>query len=124
MATYFLIGCDKEQSCEDCIEQPTTDTTFSDADHQLISYYDFYIVDNSQVKKIYFCVKTKYHIGHYYITDSIPIQTTDTHYEGSFNLKDYLDMTKYVYKDTFPIFYQVRYKNANILETDSVTLIY
>jgi hypothetical protein len=119
-----LLTCAKEYSREG-IETPTTDTTFSDADHELISRYDFDVEDNSRVKKIYFCVKTKYHVGHYYITDSIQIQTTDTHYEGSFNLKDYLDMTKYVYKDTFPVFYQIRYKNSgNNLETDSITLIY
>jgi len=127
---FLLSYCSKEYSCEDCIEQPIVDTSWTDTIpgngfNQLISYYSFYIVDNSKIKKIYFCVKTKYHPGHYYIHDSIPIQDRpDGYYNGSFNLKNYLDMSKYVKNDTFPVFYQIRYRNGDLLQTDSATLVY
>lgn len=134
----LLFRCVKEYSCEDCIEGNGDSTKLPPLQHpikipkdtvygnipynELISYYDF-TLENGLIKKIYFCVMTKYHPGHYYITDSIPIQSSNvSHYNGSFNLKNYLDMTKYVKNDTFPVFYQIRYKSALTVETDSATL--
>ena len=132
LIAVIISNCDKEYSCEDCDggEVDTVgctdcipqDTTYN----ELISRYDF-TLNNNEVKKIYFCVKTKYHPGHYYITDSIPVQGSDvSHYNGSFNVKMYKEFTdhQYVKNDTFPVFYQIRFKNATFLETDSVTLIY
>lgn len=140
-AVVLLLRCAKEYSCEGgCggevdtfkyppsrhpikIKPPIRDTTITY--NELISYYDFWIIDNSAIRKIYFCVMTKYHPGHYYITDSIPVQSSpSSYYNGFLNLKHYLDMNDYVKNDTFPVFYQVRYKNGVILETDSATLIY
>jgi len=102
------------------IQPPTKDTTYN----ELIRYYDF-TLENPKVKKIYFCVMTKYHPGHYYITDSIPVQQSDiSHYNGSFNLAHYLNLGEYVKNDTFPVFYQIRYRSGTIWETDSITLKY
>lgn len=130
---FIAIKCSKEYSCKNCeggevdtvgcTDCVPTDTT---SYNELISRYDF-VLNNGDVKKIYFCVKTKYHPGHYYITDSIPVQSSDvSHYNGSFNVKNYPDFINHTYvkNDTFPVFYQIRYIRGDIWETDSTTLVY
>lgn len=149
LSFIILTNCTKEYSCEGCyiadsfrippLQQPikipprdSTNTIYN----ELISYYSFYIRVNKDVKKIYYCVQTKYIPGHYQIIDEIPVQSSpDSYYNGSFNIKSYnnlpapnlsrvFDENAFQKGDTFRTFIQIRYKNASILETDSSILVY
>ena len=137
LTTFYF--CTKEYSCEgsncriDTFYIPSTlrlpdrwpprDT--STVFNNLICIYSFYIVDNSKVRKIYFNVQDKYIPGHYYITDSITVQTTpDGYYNGSFDIKNYPRYINNSYKkgDTFKYFFEIRYKNGDYLRSDTITL--
>ena len=144
----LMLGCAKEYSCEgyECRKdtfyipsvgpvdkwppRDTTDTVDAPVDttlNDLVCYYDFYIVDNSKVRKIYFNVQDKYIPGHYYITDSIPVQTTiDGYYVGFFDIKNYPRFINNTYSngDTFKYFFEIRYRDATYLRSDTITLIY
>ena len=115
----------------------TTDTIPADTVYNdLIAYYDFYIVDNSRVRKMYFAVQTKYIPGHYQLIDTIPIQQRpDGYYTGSFDIKSYklgagiANLGRIYYDscfkkgDVFRYFFEIRYKDATHLRSDTVTLI-
>lgn len=151
----IIFSCAKEYSCEGerCgyykdtflipplgpIDRwPPRDTTSTDTSYNdLIAYYDYYIVDNSKVRKMYFNVQTKYIPGHYQIIDTIPTgQTPDSYYTGSFDIKSYKlgagvsNLGRIFYdscfqkNDTFRYFFEIRYKDATHLRSDTVTLIY
>jgi len=138
MALIVIINCTREYSCEgDCggedsmgtlpLVPPTKIPPRDSIFNELISHYSYDIEDNSAIRKQYFCFKTKYHPGHYTIADSIPIRSSvSSHYEGTFNIKNYPDFKNYDYVkgDTFPVFYEIRYRNGNTVQTDSATLIY
>lgn len=117
----------------DTTDSIPVDTVYND----LIAHYDFYIVDNSKVKAIYENWQTDYIPGHFQIIRSIPIQTTpDGYYTGFSNLKDYKlgsgvqNLGRIFYDscfqkgDKFSYFFEIRYKDATYLRSDTVTLIY
>lgn len=154
--SFTLQNCAREYSCEGercgyykdtflippirpVDKWPPRDTTSVDTMYNtLVAYYDFYIVDNSKVKKMYFNVQTKYIPGHFQIIDSIPIyqDRPDGYYTGSFNIKKYklgagvTNQGRIFYdscfrkRDTFHYFFDIRYRDASYLRSDTITLIY
>lgn len=147
---FYLLGCGKEYSCEGqgCrdtffippLKQPirwpprdSLDTTRND----LIGQYHFYVADNSKVKKIYINFQTvRYIPGHFQIIDSILVQNTPDGYYNSFiDFKTYKlgagiqNLGRIYYdscfqkSDTFRYFIEIRYKNAEFLRSDTVTLV-
>jgi len=150
LISFYLWGCDREYSCEGlgCRDYPR-DTFFIPPLQQpnkwpprdprlndLIGQYHFYIGDNSKVKKIYIDFQTKYIPGHSQVIDTIAIQNTpDGYYNGFINFKTYKlgagiqNLGRIYYdscfqkSDTFRYFIDIRYKNAEYLRSDTVTLV-
>lgn len=124
-----LAGCEPEYSCENCIEKPPADTVIiPPADtiyNDLVTSCSIYIARDRDVRFIYPQVRTKLHPGHYWIFDSIRMGTgTDSVYQATYDLKNYLDMSRFFKGDYFDVRYEVRYRYRPSQHYDSITLIY
>lgn len=112
---FFLAGCAREYSCEGCREsRPLND---------LVTFYNIPIAPTSVVRIIYPSVKHKLHPGHYEFFDSIKVVKPDTVYSGSYDLKKYCPMDKFIKGDTFFVFYELRGR-AFTEQVQHDTLIY
>lgn len=98
-----IVGCKRELSCEGCIINPPTDTIYND----LITGFNIYIDDPSTVRAIYPQLQTKLHPGHYYIFETVRIDTS-RHYESVYDLKNYLNMGDFYKGDSFYVKYEIR----------------
>lgn len=116
-ALYFLT-CAREYSCENCREE-VKDTI----PNELISNFSIYISDESQIKIIYPQVKTKLWPGHHWIFDSIQMDGSNQ-YDRYYDLKKYLEMSKYKIGDSFFVRYEIRWKFLPPEEVQEDTLVY
>lgn len=83
-----------------------TDTVYND----LITICNIFIPDNSKVRAIYPQVKTKLHPGHYWIFETVKMDSTKSStYKRTYDLKDYFDMNLFFKGDTFNVQYGIRY---------------
>lgn len=117
----ILLSCTREYSREGQY-QPTIRTT----PNELIFNYRILVAENWQVKKLYFGVKTKHWPGHYWLFDSLAVDSSVffSGYIGSIDLKKYLDMTTYQIGDTFHAMSQIRWRYLPPEQLNDTTLIY
>lgn len=93
--------------------------------NNLITTYSIHLTDQNVVKKIYLAANTKLHLGHWQILDSIKVfMQKDSVYAGSFDLKKYFPMERFIVGDVFYIMYEVRSLPANVEQINLDTLIY
>ena len=112
----LFVGCRKHQtavSCNDCEGQSPDLTTRC----------SIYIDDESQVKWIYPEVTHKLHPGTYWIFDSIRMEGSKQ-YDRSYDLKKYLQLSKFSPGDSFFIRYEIRYRFKTVEWVQLDTLLY
>lgn len=117
----ILINCAKEYSCENCRETPID--TIRTIPNELITSCDIFIDNEVDCRKIYFEETNKFYPQTYRIWDSILMDGSHL-YQRSFNLKNYLDMSKYLIGDTFFVRYEIRWKSKPPEHIQEDTLIY
>lgn len=123
----IVINCSKEKSCQgpDCLEWPVTSTpdTIRTTPNELITSCDISIQDESEVRKIYVEERNKKYPNTYKIFDSI-LMDGSHRYIRSYDLKNYLDLSKYVINDSFFVRYEIRWRfpPAEFVQDD--TLVY
>jgi len=110
LLVIILIMCSKERSCENCRELPSLPPdTIRTTPNELIFNCDVFIEKESEVRKIYIEQRNKIHPNTYRIFDSI-LMDGSKRYIRSYDLKNYIDLSKHSLNDTFFVRTHIRWR--------------
>ena len=122
-----FLYCSKEKSCQgpDCLQWPASPTpdTIRTTPNDLITSCDIFIEMENEVRKIYVEQRNKLHSRTYIIFDSI-LMDGSKRYIRSYDLKNYIDLSKYVLNDTFFVRYEIRWRFSPAEFVHEDTLVY
>lgn len=121
LLVIVLIMCSKERSCENCYEKPIIPPRT--IPNELISSCSIFIERENEVKKIYVEERNKLHPNTYVIFDSILMDGSHD-YSGTYDLKNYIDLSKYSINDTFIVRYDIRWRFLPAQFVQEDTLVY
>lgn len=114
-----MITCEKERSCENCQEVKPPRTI----PNELIVRCSVFINDEREVRKVYMEQRNKIHPNTYIIFDSLLMDGRKL-YDTTFDLKNYLDMSRFVINDTFIYRTEIRWRFSAATFENLDTLIY